>query len=174
MREVPPSQHGPAFQNSLLGNLETDLKGKIYSGPIIQSASHSYPKHMCTQGRYFTSHGEEHWSPCSNCDYFRGKKLLFFASDIHWCGTLSGGQVHNVSKTLFHDSSIWELYIDISAIWKVQCVCFTCAWNKTSTWYVVQLMHNPLQPWLVSIPSSRPMSIRYLSSPDVCPLSLEK
>lgn len=28
-----PSQHAPAFQNSLLGNLETDLKGKNYSGP---------------------------------------------------------------------------------------------------------------------------------------------
>lgn len=33
MKEVPPAQHRPAFQNSLLGNLETDLKGKNYSGP---------------------------------------------------------------------------------------------------------------------------------------------
>lgn len=89
MREVPPSQHGPAFQNSLLGNLETDLKGKIYSGPIIQSASHSYPAHMCTQGRYFTSQGEKQWSTCSNCDYFRGKKRFFCLWHIQYMCTLN-------------------------------------------------------------------------------------
>lgn len=168
--EVPPSQHGPAFQNSLLGNLETDLKGKIYGGPIIQSASHSYPAHMCTQGRYFTRHGEKHWSMSSNCDYFRGWNFFFCLWHIHvhpqhallhWSGTLSRGDKFTTGQKCFHVSSIWELYIDIFPIWKVQCVCFTCAWSKTSTWYMVQLMHHPLQPWLVSIPSSRPMSIMY-------------
>lgn len=33
-REALPSQRGPAFQNSLLGNLKAAVKGKYSIGPI--------------------------------------------------------------------------------------------------------------------------------------------